>query len=155
MSRAPPSASTFTLLQPGTKRKVVFYYGALGVGPAVGFKLPKLGKITGVTGSIEDFPSAGTVRMCKQFKGSELSISDINGGCSFMEVGAGLVWGKSQIAMLFGMDPMLFAASLASPDLLWDALKTATGYVKFGGLNFGIQAGAGAAQFVGLLRASQ
>jgi hypothetical protein len=108
----------------------VFYYGALGVGPALGFKLLKLGKITGVTGSVEDFPSAGTVRMCNQFKKTELSISDINGGCSFMEIGAGVVWGKSQTAMLVGMDPMLLATSLVRPDLLWDALKTATGYVK-------------------------
>ena len=56
--------------------------------------------------------------------------------------------------MLFGMDAMLFAASLARPDLLWDALKTATGYVEFGGLNFGVQAGAGTTQFVGVLCAN-
>lgn len=91
---------SITLLEPNTKKKVVFYYGALGAGPSLGFKLPKLGKITGVTGSAEDFPSSGTVRMCNQFKKSELSISDINGGCSFMEIGAGLAWGKSQTAML-------------------------------------------------------
>jgi hypothetical protein len=56
--------------------------------------------------------------------------------------------------MLFGMDAMLLAAALVRVDLLWDALKTATGYVKFGGLNFGVQAGVGAAQFVGAVRAN-
>lgn len=52
------------------------------------------------------------------------------------------------------MDPMLLTAAVVQPSLLWSAFKTATGYIKFGGWNFGVQAGIGAAQLVGALSAS-
>jgi hypothetical protein len=106
-----------------------FYYGAAGGGYSSRIKLPfkikvpdsllkNLDKIFGkkVTraGAPFFFESRGLVYILDTFKGDELSVSDINGACLFIEGGLGRVIGGSAYAMLLGMDPKLAALYLAA-----------------------------------------
>jgi hypothetical protein len=95
-----------TLKEPGTKREIKFIYGALGACVGVGVKLPKLGRVTlpGVSGSSELFTSGGLVTMSPFFTGSKLRADDIEGGCSFVEIGGGAAWGGAGYALTFGMN---------------------------------------------------
>ena len=142
-----------TLEEPQTKRRVTFYYGALGVGPSFGVKLPKIGKMKmpGVTGSSESFTSAGLVYMTREYSGKELKERDIGGGFCFVEVGGGAAWGGAAYAKIFGMDDALVAASPLNPAFLRLAKESATGYLLFGGATFGMQAGGGLSGFAGVM----
>jgi hypothetical protein len=116
-------AGTITLNEPNGG-KVKFYLGGLGVGFSWGVKLPKLKipkinapKISGGTGSIEALTSRGLVYVAPTFGGQELTRHDIRGGCCFLEGTAGLAWGVAGDAMIFGMNPILLAAALATSSM--------------------------------------
>ncbi|HEY1412419.1 MAG TPA: hypothetical protein VGF36_09765, partial [Rhodopila sp.] len=72
---------------------VPFRYGALGVGLAAGFKLPKIGKLEvnikgkSVAGLIAPaaFPNAGTLYVLDTCRSNDLTQADIRGGCLFVE----------------------------------------------------------------------
>jgi hypothetical protein len=135
---------------------VAFYYGAMGVGISYGVKLPKVRRLTipGLVGSAEAFTSFGTLFMADRFPKKELSVDDISGGICFGEVAGGAAWGAAGYALVFGMNPALMAAATANAALLSLALATATGYLRFAGMNFGFQAGAGFTGFVGAMYAA-
>lgn len=146
-----------TLKEPGTKRDIKFIYGALGACVGVGVKLPKLGRVTlpGVTGSSELFTSGGLVTMSPFFTGRELRVDDIEGGCSFVEIGGGAAWGGAGYALTFGMNAATLAVGLTNPAMLQYALSTARGYLLFAGVNFGLQAGIGAGSYVGYMNSTR
>jgi hypothetical protein len=147
---------SITLAEPKTKRPVVFYYGALGVGFSGGFKLPKIGRaqLPGLTGSSRAFPSFGQVYMSGHFEKAELAVDDINGGCCFLEVALGAAWGGAGYAMVFGMNVAQFARMLLAPPAPGlEQSDTSTGMLLFAGANFGLQAGGGLTSFTGVLRA--
>lgn len=147
---------TITLGEPKTGRLVVFRYAAVGVGLSAGFKLPKLGKLQlpGLTGSSESFTSVGKVYMSGQFHKPELSVDDISGGCTFIELSAGVAWGEAGYAMVFGMNTAQFLrALLASGSGAIFADDTSTGILLFRGTNFGLQAGGGITSYAGILSA--
>jgi hypothetical protein len=143
-----------------------FYYGSAGLGLGVGLKLPKIGKLQirgksfGAALAPAAFPNAGKLYILDTFKGDELKESDIQGVCMFLEVGGGVLVGASAMAMLLGMSPAWLAGALSAAPLtptlpllslyVWHQLiNTATGLLIMGGLNAGIQAGAGGAIFLG------
>jgi hypothetical protein len=140
---------------------VAFRYGALGAGVAAGFKLPKIGKaqinIKGrsVVGTVAPaaFPNGGVLFVLDTCKGGDLTQSDIRGGCLFVEVGGGLIAGASATAMLLGLSPAWLLALAAAPEFAvvidQNLLQSASGVLVMGGVNLGLQAGAGAGAFVG------
>jgi hypothetical protein len=146
-----------TLLEPKTGRPVVFYYAALGFGLSAGVKLPKLGKLQtpGIAGSSESFTSMGQVYMNGQFHKPELTVEDINGGCTFLELSVGAAWGTAGYAMVFGMNTAQFLTAMAGSSNFspYAGRDTSTGMLVFGGLTFGLQAGGGITSFAGVLRA--
>ena len=81
---------------------VSFGYGAAGAGLAVGFKLPKIGKLAvnvggkSVVGAVApaSFPNAGKLFVLDTCPDSDLTVSDIRGVCLFGEIGGGLVVGE-------------------------------------------------------------
>lgn len=99
-------------------------------------------------------PSYGHVFLLPQFAGSELTASDINGGCSFAEVAGGIAWGYARYALTFGMDTSALAMTLVRPQSIDRAFKTAKGVIMFKGWNFGLQANLGLALLVGVLHAT-
>jgi hypothetical protein len=136
---------------------VVFYYAALGVGLSVGVKLPKIGRVQlpGATGSLEAFTSMGQVYMSGHFHKPELSVDDISGGCCFLEVGGGVAWGAAGYAMVFGMNTAHFIKNMLGggyQPLFAD--DGSTGMLVFGGMNYGLQGGAGITSFAGILTAA-
>lgn len=148
-------AGSITLRSPAAQVQK-FGYGALGIGATWGLKLPSLGKVHlpgASVGSSEAFAGGGLVYMTSYFRGAELSISDIRGACFFLELAGGLVWGGSGVAMVFGLNPALVTMAAASrdPASIVKAVATATGFLLFSGVNFGIQAGASATGFAGLM----
>lgn len=153
---AAAEGGSITLNDPNTKVDTKFMYGGLGVGIGRGFKVPKIGRIhlPGITGSSESFPSSGNVWISQDFAGVELSASDIAGGCTFMETSGGVAWGHSGCLLTFGMNLALLANVAFSPGLMTYALKSATGYLWFHGMNYGLQAGLGGASYVGALYAA-
>lgn len=140
---------------------VTFRYGALGVGVAAGFKLPKIGKLElniknkSVVGGVAPaaFPNAGILYVLDTCKGDDLTQSDIRGGCLFVEVGGGLIAGVSATAMLLGLAPAWLLAAAAAPEFAFvidaNLLQSASGVLVMAGVNLGLQAGAGAGAFVG------
>ena len=101
---------------------VTFCYGAAGVGIAAGIKLPKIGKIQinakgkAVGGAIAPaaFPNGGKLYLLDSFAGSELTTTDIQGVCAFLEISGGIIAGVSATAMLVGMNPIWLAGLGAS-----------------------------------------
>ena len=144
---------------------VTFYYGAAGVGLSAGFKLPKIGKLelkvkgksVGLVVAPADFPNGGRLYVLGLFDGDELSATDIQGVCMFLEAGGGLIAGVSATAMLVGMNPIYLAGlAMAAPlgpaaAMYLDAklLASATGLLVMGGVNAGVQAGGGIGAFLG------
>ena len=143
-----------TLKDPQGK-PTVFYYGAVGAGLSVGVKLPKLGKIKlpGLTGSSEQFTSGGLLYMSPMFSRDELTVDDINGGCMFLEVGAESLGEVPRTPWAFGMNEAAMFSGILQPALLIHALSTAVGYMVFAGTNYGLQAGLGVSEFVGVMHA--
>lgn len=146
-----------TLNNPTTNQNVRFAYGALGAGLGLGIKLPKLGRVHlpfVSAGSSESFDSRGRVFMAREFVGQELTVRDFCGGCYFIEVSGGLVWGGAGYAMMFGMNPALLAAAALPNNPFFSvdrAIATAKGYIVFAGVNFGVQASIGVTGFLGLM----
>jgi hypothetical protein len=144
-----------TLRDPGGK-DVKFGYGALGGTVGKGVQLPKIGKMNmpGITGSSESFQSLGVVLLAPTFQGSELTVQDICGACTFIEVSGGVAWGEAAYAMTFGMNPALFAAYPVVPAVAmkW-IMQSVKGYLLFRGTNYGLQAGGSLGGFVGYMRA--
>jgi hypothetical protein len=146
-------------------KQITFYYGSAGVGLSAGLKLPKIGKVQvnvkgrSVVGAIAPaaFPNGGKLYILDTFAGTELTEKDIQGVCAFLEIGGGIIAGVSATAMLVGMNPIWLAglglAAAAGPAgmiyLDYRLLRSATGLLVMGGLNAGIQAGAGVGAFLG------
>ena|SRR5437660_5829165 len=143
-----------------------FYYGSAGLGLAIGFKLPKIGKLNvrirgkSVGGAVAPafLPNAGKLYVLDGCQRNELTESDIQGVCMFLEIGGGVILGVSATAMLVGMNPAWLATAIAA-GLPGGAvvtmygyqrlLDTATGLLIMGGMNAGVQAGVGGAAFLG------
>lgn len=150
-------------LQSPEQQNVVFRYGGLGVGAGFGAKLPRFGridlKIKGKTvgGAAEAMPSYGRVFVTQE--GGELSKSDFVGPCIYVEIGGGVIAGASGVAMLFGLDPVLLAATLAANSnpatalggsyLAGKLVASAHGVLVMAGMNAGLQAGGGGAAYIG------
>ena len=140
----------------------------MGVG--FGARLPRFGKINiqikgksvGGAGAAEAFPSTGKVFVSDALVSRDLTSDDITGPCMYTEVGVGLGIGGSATALLFGLDPKLLALSMAlsanpATSLIASTLvnqrlaKSAKGAVVMAGMNAGLQAGGGAAIYIGYL----
>ncbi len=140
-----------------------FYYGGLGAGFSGGFKIPKLGRIpqprikgtsVSAAGSAKFFKSGGLVFKSERLGSTELTKADIQGAVVFVEGALGLIAGASGDAMLFGINPVMLAAGLATPALSFlvnRAISNARGALLMGGVNVGPQAGWGIAGLVGYL----
>jgi hypothetical protein len=150
------------------KTRQAFRYGAAGAGISCGLKLPKIGKIdlpkiqgksVGGVAAPAAFTNAGKIYILDSFSDNELSRSDITGVCMFVKVGGGLIGGGSATAMVLGMDAVWLAGTLATIDVSQDLamyaaqrlLESATAILVMAGFNVGLQAGAGAAGFLGAL----
>lgn len=142
------------------KAAVSFYYGAAGVGLSAGLKLPKIGKVQvrgkGVTAAIApaSFPNMGQLYVLDSFKGDDLTISDIQGACVFVEIAGGIIAGVSATAMLVGMDVRWLAGLVVplAPTIAYfdyKFLSSAKGLLVMGGATAGLQAGAGIGAFLG------
>jgi hypothetical protein len=136
--------------------KIKLYYAATGAGWSWGVKFPKLGHVTipGATGSSESFASRGQVFLAPHFQGNDLTLVDFNGGCAFAEVAGGLAWGGAGYAMVFGMNAAALAAGAVNSIAAQYALETASGYLLFYGMNYGMQAGVGGTGYMGVMRAA-
>ncbi|CAN1604424.1 hypothetical protein LOY35_23430 [Pseudomonas sp. B21-028] len=148
---------------------VSYRYGGVGVGAGFGARLPRFGKINiqikgksvGGAAAAEAFPSTGKVFVSDALVERDLTSDDITGPCMYTEVGAGLVVGGSATALLFGLDPKLLALSVAlsaSPATMMAAsivnrqlVQSAKGALVMAGMNAGVQAGGGAAIYIGYL----
>ena len=149
---------------------VSYRYGGVGVGVGFGARLPRFGKINiqikgksvAGAGAAESFPSTGKVFVSDALVNSDLTSDDITGPCMYTEVGVGLVVGGSATALLFGLDPKLLALSvalnaspatslIASGTVNRQLLQSAKGAVVMAGMNAGVQAGGGAAIYMGYL----
>lgn len=182
----PTASGGWVMLRSPANKPVKFYYGGAGAGYSWMFKIPKIGKpqistpkgpLTG-TGSEAAFTSTGEVYITKGFMGNELEVSDIEGICAFVEVGAGVVVGGSANGMLLGVDPYLLAHAAtqmghAAPlidrmtlgtvdperaartvveDVGYQQLfSSARAFLVMGGYNVGLQAGFGGAAYMGYL----
>lgn len=141
-----------------SNQAVDFAYGAVGAGVAFGFKLPKIGKVhipvrggsTTVSVAPASFPNTGALYVLGGCPGSELTTSDIQGVCLFIEVTGGLIAGGFGIAMLIGASPLALAATIATNGGTADRLiASATGLLLIGGTQAAVQAGAGIVGYVG------
>ncbi|AAY94238.1 hypothetical protein D3X12_30710 [Pseudomonas protegens] len=151
-------------------KDVSYRYGGLGVGAGFGARLPRFGKVNiqvkgksvGGAGAAEAFPSTGKVFVSDALRSSDLTEDDITGPCMYTEVGAGLVVGGSATALLFGLDPKLLAMAvalnsspvtsiIASSRVNEQLMRSAKGALVMAGMNAGVQAGGGAAIYMGYL----
>ncbi|WP_103308937.1 MULTISPECIES: hypothetical protein [unclassified Pseudomonas] len=149
---------------------ISYRYGGVGVGAGFGARLPRFGKINiqikgkgvAAAGAAEAFPSTGKVFVSDALVARDLTSDDITGPCMYTEVGVGLGIGGSATALLFGLDPKLLALSMAlnsnpATSLIAATLvnqrlaKSAKGAVVMAGINAGLQAGGGAAIYIGYL----
>ncbi|MBC2656091.1 hypothetical protein H7A76_11645 [Pseudomonas sp. MSSRFD41] len=148
---------------------VHYHYGGLGVGVGFGARLPRFGKVNirikgktvGGAGAAEAFPSTGKVFVSDALASRDLTSDDITGPCLYTEVGAGLGVGGSATALLFGLDPKLLALAVAvnstaasmfaATTVNRQLLQSAKGAVVMAGMNAGLQAGGGAAIYMGYL----
>ncbi|ALI08336.1 MULTISPECIES: hypothetical protein [Pseudomonas] len=149
---------------------ISYRYGGVGVGAGFGARLPRFGKINiqikgkgvAAAGAAEAFPSTGKVFVSDALVARDLTSDDITGPCMYTEVGVGLGIGGSATALLFGLDPKLLALSMAlnsnpATSLIASTLvnqrlaKSAKGAVVMAGINAGLQAGGGAAIYIGYL----
>lgn len=159
---------TIVLTNPSTKNNESFYYGGAGVGLSAGLKIPKIGKVQiptpkgGLTGSggPTAFPSTGTVFVMDGCSGNDLTTSDIQGICCFVEVGGGIIVGGSAAAMLVGLDAARLLAlgpatavggPVGSNLAMQFLIASAKGLILMAGVNAGIQAQIGGAAYGGLL----
>ncbi|MGN8275130.1 hypothetical protein ACLEJQ_01740 [Pseudomonas sp. SMV71] len=151
-------------------KDVSYRYGGVGVGAGFGARLPRFGKVNiqikgksvGGAGAAEAFPSFGKVFVSDALASRDLTEDDITGPCMYTEVGGGLVVGGSATALLFGLDPKLLALSvalnasavtsiIAANTVNRQLLQSAKGAVVMAGMNAGVQAGGGAAIYMGYL----
>ncbi|AKJ97351.1 MULTISPECIES: hypothetical protein [Pseudomonas] len=151
-------------------KDVSYCYGGVGLGVGFGARLPRFGKVNlqikgksvGAAGAAEAFPSTGKVFVSDALASRDLTDDDITGPCLYTEVGAGLVVGGSATALLFGLDPKLLALSVAmsstpATSLIAHStvnrqlLQSAKGALVMAGMNAGVQAGGGAAVYMGYL----
>ncbi|MCG6574991.1 hypothetical protein EGM97_09770 [Pseudomonas sp. AF32] len=151
-------------------KDVSYRYGGVGVGAGFGARLPRFGKVNiqikgksvGAAGAAEAFPSFGKVFVSDALVSHDLTEDDITGPCMYTEVGGGLVVGGSATALLFGLGPKLLALSvalnaspatslIASGTVNRQLLQSAKGAVVMAGMNAGVQAGGGAAIYMGYL----
>ncbi|MCI0994453.1 hypothetical protein HNO91_20770 [Pseudomonas corrugata] len=149
---------------------VSYRYGGVGVGAGFGARLPRFGKVNiqikgksvGAAGAAEAFPSFGKVFVSDALAGRDLTSDDITGPCLYTEVAGGLVVGGSATALLFGLDPKLLALSvalsaspatsiIASSTVNRQLMQSAKGALVMAGMNAGVQAGGGAAIYIGYL----
>lgn len=148
---------------------VSYRYGGVGVGVGFGARLPRFGKINI---QIKGRASVRPVRrsllqrwqsVCqRRLVDRDLTSDDITGPCMYTEVGLGLGIGGSATTLLFGLDPKLLALSvvlssnpatslIASTTVNRQLARSAKGAVVMAGMNAGLQAGGGAAIYMGYL----
>lgn len=141
-----------------SQTEIRFDYGGIGGGWAWGIKLPKIksikintraGELSGVA-SPSSFKSVGEILITTSFSRDELSRSDIQGLCAFIEAGAGLIGGGYGTVMLLGLDPLLLAIA-SMPGGMTLLLNSAKGMLLMSGVNVGLQAGIGIAGYFGYL----
>lgn len=149
---------------------VSYRYGGVGVGVGFGARLPRFGKINirikgksvGGAAAAEAFPSTGKVFVSDALVDRDLTSDDITGPCMYTEVGLGLGIGGAATALLFGLDPKLLALSVAVNSTPGASLiastvvnrrlaQSAKGALVMAGINAGVQAGGGAAIYMGYL----
>lgn len=140
-----------------------FYYGGAGGGLSAGLKIPKIGKVRiksragDITGNVGPtaFPSTGALFVTDNCSGDDLTESEIQGPCAFIDVGAGLIAGASGTAMAVGLNPLylmaLAAGPMATPFAAQLLISSAKGVLLMAGLNVGIQAQIGGAALLGYL----
>lgn len=145
----------------GTERQ--FFYGGAGAGLSAGLKIPKIGKVRvksragDITGNVGPtaFPSTGALFVTDNCEGSDLTESEIQGPCAFIDVGAGLIAGASATAMAVGLNPLYLAALAAGPVGAQLAsqlmISSAKGVLLMAGANVGLQAQIGGAALLGYL----
>jgi hypothetical protein len=149
---------SLSFLDPRNTRQQ-FRYGGVGAGFAWALKIPKLPKLQirgNSTGSVvgpSTFPNAGALLVTTNCATDDLSRSDFQGPCAFMNGGLGLIAGASAGIMALGLNPVAVAAAIASPfaaQVLWpNAIRSARAILFFGGVNVGGQAGVAAAGYLG------
>lgn len=163
------SGGSITLQTPEGKNEE-FRYGGVGAGVGFGARLPRFGKVNlnikgksvGGAGALESFPSDGKVFVADSIRDRDLTRDDITGACIFTEVGVGLAVGGSATAMLFGLDAKLLALMIAlnsnpltqiysSTVVQRQLMQSAKGALVMAGMNLGLQAGGGAAIYLGAL----
>lgn len=142
--------------------QVSFYYGGAGIGAGMGItlskikiphfvlpdiKLPKiLGHDIGGAGSLESYFSVGEIFMTPAFRGSELTRSDFQGGAVYIDIGLGLIYGRSASAMLLGIHAAKLATGLSNPSSAWlaeEAIFEAKALLLMYGASTGLVAGGG------------
>lgn len=145
-----------------------FSFGGVGVGAGFGARLPKIGKVNlnvrgksvGATGAAESFPSTGQVYVSDALRDRDLSHDDFTGACAYIELAGGLGLGYSGTAVLFGLDAKLLALTMAmsavpASQILGgftvqrQLLQSARGALFMRGVTAGLQAGGGAAVYIG------
>lgn len=163
------TGGTIVLTDPQA-RPQSFYYGGVGLGVGVGFKIPriklpkfalpeiKLPKIgdrgVGAAGSTLDFPSYGSVYMTNAFTGKELTRSDFQGAVVYLDGSLSVLYGWAGDVMLLGMNPAMLALGLSNPAFMTfaeQAVAQAPAVLLMYGQTVGFQAGASAGILVGYL----
>lgn len=149
-----------------------FHYGGIGAGLSFGGKLPKIPKLPKIdlkgksgAGSTTDFTSTGTVYVMEGCKKDELTPTDFEDPCVFIDAGGGAIVGYSGTAMLAGISSMallkagltagLVPGTLVDPLVLADVLSTAQALILMRGWNAGLQIGGGASVSIGYLHLSK
>lgn len=145
------------ILKDPSGKEHTFIYGGAGAGLSLGAKLPKLGKMKVPTptgaGGPTSFPSTGMVLANKDLPGGDLKKSDIQGLCTFVEVGGGFITGGSGTAMLVGLNPLLLPLITTLPGVGSQLFtNSAKGMIMMAGLNIGVQAQVGVSGYIGYLK---
>ena len=148
------SGGTIVLKSPAGN-DISFYYGGAGAGLSAGLKIPRLGRVqiptrggpgTGSVGPTA-VPSTGTIMVTGNVAG-ELTESDIQGCCAFVEAGGGLIVGGSGVALLAGCNPAWLAVPVIGPERFTNSARA---LIMMAGLNVGVQAQVGITASIGYL----
>ncbi len=160
------AAGGAVVLRNPTGTDETFYYGGAGGGASVGLKLPKIGKLQvkvpkvqgkqgfAAAGAPFSFPSGGALYVTDACSGPDLTKSDIQGLCVFVEIGGGLALGASGIAMLLGASPAWLLGltnPMTFPFTISMMMDSCPGLLLMAGANVGVQAGGGVAGILGAL----
>ncbi|UOD30066.1 hypothetical protein INH39_32770 [Massilia violaceinigra] len=136
-------------------KSIKFHYGSFGAGLSTpGLKLPhtppKLNlMMPTIAGSQTYYLAKGIIFVGEGCKADELTADDFRGPCLTVDVGAGLGFGAGGTAFLMGANPMFL--TLGVPGLP-HLIASSSAVLITGGVNAGMQAGAGISGGVGYVR---